>query len=272
LTEFRQNSAAIMADDIGFQYIYLKSPYTYGKERSVKNLYIFSALLFFSPLHAQTLQLHYDCRHSIDPHLYNKNFPMLYFELFKQQDIGSFLIKMQSDLDGKQYNIGKFYMQASQSIKFWKPKIYLSIQYSGGLGIAEPGQYGFYINNAFSAGTACPFQCCGAWFNVFVSYTYNVFKIPSHDLLCSFYWGKGFLNYKIEFIGDFVLYSLNKNHGDALTLNQHGKRIAFYAEPQLWINMNKCFSLGTKLTVYDPVLIDSQVLQIFPTIALRYKL
>jgi hypothetical protein len=242
------------------------------KESCLKNPLICFILLSFSSLNSQTLQLHYDCRHSIDPQHFDKNFPTLFFELFKQQSIGSFLLKMQSDLDGKQNNIGKFYMQVSQSLKFWQPKIYLTIQYSGGIGIAEPGQYGFYINNAFSIGTAFSFQWDGAWVSVFLSFTYNVLQIPSHDVLCSFYWGKGFLNYKIEFSGDFNLYTINKNHGDAWTANQHGKRIAFYAEPQLWFNVSKNFSLGSKINIYYHVLTYANVLQTYPTIAVRYKL
>jgi len=32
--------------------------------------------------------------------------------------------------------------------------------------------------------------------------------------MLSFYWWKGFFNYKMEFAGDFELYTLNKNQGD----------------------------------------------------------
>jgi hypothetical protein len=235
--------------------------------------YFFLFVLFFSSVSfSQTLQLHYDYRHSIDPQRNPKNFPTLYFELFKSQERGSFLIKIQSDLLGLRNNIGKFYMQASQSIKFWEPKIYLSLQYSGGLGIAEPGQYGFYLNNTLSIGIAYPFQWQDAWLSASVNYSYNTFKIPSQDMLCSFYWGKSFYNYKIEFAGDINLYSQNKNHGDAYTINQHGKRIALYSEPQLWYNLNRNFSIGTKINLYYHVLINSDILQVYPTIAVKYKL
>jgi hypothetical protein len=119
---------------------------------------------------SQTLQLHYDIRHTVDPKRNTKNFPTLYFEYFKSQDSGksfikpgSFLLKMQADFLGEKDNMGKFYMQVSQSFRFWKPKIFLSLQYSGGLGITEPKQYSYYLANTFSAGLEYPFKWGSAW-------------------------------------------------------------------------------------------------------------
>src|SRR5882762_1613767 len=118
-----------------------------------------------APLSAQDLQLHYDPRHTLDPAHNAKNFPTLYFQYFKNQDSGkafikpgSFLLKVQADLQGNDHNIGQTYLQVSQSFRCWKPKIFLSLQYSGGLGVTEPKQYSFYINNTWSAGLAYPFQ------------------------------------------------------------------------------------------------------------------
>jgi hypothetical protein len=60
-------------------------------------------------------------------------------------------------------------MQVSQAFRFWKPKVYVQLQYNGGLGIAEPGSYGYYLTNAFSLGTAYNFQNKKntAFFNVY---------------------------------------------------------------------------------------------------------
>ncbi|MDB5134712.1 MAG: hypothetical protein JWP37_1315 [Mucilaginibacter sp.] len=99
-----------------------------------------------------------------------------------------FSLKTESDLNGSNNNIGKFYTQLSQSFRFWKLKVYAQVQYSGGLGIAEPGSYAYYITNAFSLGAVYPFRWKGAWFSTSLSYNYNNFKKPSHDLLYSLYW------------------------------------------------------------------------------------
>lgn len=225
-----------------------------------------------SSLFAQNLQLHYDLRHTIDPAHNSMNFPTIYFEYFKSKDTsGSFFIKMESDLDGENHNTGKFFMQVSQSFKLWKPKIYLQMQYTGGLGIAEPGSYGYYITNAFQLGAVYPFQWQKAWFSTSLSYVYNAFKKPSNDIAYSLYWGRGFWNYKFEFSGDFNLMTQNKNLGDSFTSNLGGKRVSFFAEPQIWFKIHSGFSLGSKINMYYHVLTSDNIFQVYPTIAARFK-
>jgi len=85
-------------------------------------------LFFFSiPLFSQNLQLHYDLRHTIDPAHNSRNFPTIYFEYFKSQNdttsfikTGSFFLKAEDDLQGDGGNIGKAFIQTSQSFRFWK--------------------------------------------------------------------------------------------------------------------------------------------------------
>src|SRR5580693_127422 len=102
----------------------------------MKYILIIVLIAFSSILCGQTLQLHFDPRHSLDPTHNAMNFPTIYFEYFKSKDSsGFFFMKMESDLNGANHNIGKFYTQVSQSFKLWKPPIYAQVQYSGGLGI-----------------------------------------------------------------------------------------------------------------------------------------
>src|SRR4030095_2898583 len=105
----------------------------------------------------QQLQFHYDLRHTIDPPNNPKNYTTIVFEYFKSQDSGScfikpgsFLLKTQADLIGANNNVGKYYMEVSQSFRCWRPTIFVQLHYAGGLGISEPGSSGFYIDNAFS--------------------------------------------------------------------------------------------------------------------------
>jgi len=239
----------------------------------MKYLAVFFCLIFSVNAHSQTLQLHFDPRHTLDPAHNPANFPAIYFEYFKsaKDTSGSFFMKTETDLNGQNHNIGKFFIQISQSFRFWKPKVYLQLQYSGGMGIAEPGSYGYYITNAFSAGPVYPFQWKGGWFSTSLSYTYNAFKKPSHDVLYSLYWGNGFWNYKFEFSGDIELYTLNKNLGDAYTAGIKGKQVCIFAEPQLWFKVHNGFALGSKINTYYHVLISANVLQVYPTIAARFK-
>jgi len=239
----------------------------------MKYLLIICSLLVTSAVPAQTLQLHFDARHTLDPSHNPENFPTIYFEYYRQakDTSGAFFMKTEADMQGAGHNIGKFYTQLSQSLRFWKPKVYAQLQYSGGMGIAEPGSYGYYITNAFSAGMVYPFQWKGAWFSTSILYTYNAFKKASNDVMYSLYWGKGFWNYKIEFSGDIEVYTLNKNLGDAYTANLHGKRLAVFGEPQVWFKVHNGFSVGSKINLYYHVLTDQNLLQIYPTMGARFK-
>ena len=185
-------------------------------------------LLFFTPVFvfSQNLQFHYDIRHSVDPKHTEKNFPTIYFEYFKIQDSGnafikpgSFLFKMQADLLGEKNNIGKCYLQITQTFRFWQPKFFLHLSYSGGLGVTEPKQYSYYITNTYAAGVAYPFQWKGAYLSTVLDYKYVPYKKPSFDLLYTFYFYKGLFNYKAELAGDFSVWTENKNHGDEYTQN-----------------------------------------------------
>jgi hypothetical protein len=238
----------------------------------MKYILVLAGVLLSSIVFGQVLQIHFDPRHTLDPKHNPENFPTIYFEYYKSNDTsGAFLIKTEADLQGAGHNMGKFFIQLSQSFKFWKPRVYLQLQYSGGMGIVEPGSYGYYITNAFSTGMVYPFQWKGAWFSSSLLYTLNAFKKPSNDIMYSLYWGRGFWNYKFEFSGDVELYTRNRNIGDAYTANLHGKWLSFFGEPQVWFRVHKNFALGSKINLYFHVLTDENLLQVYPTIAARFK-
>ena len=228
-------------------------------------------LLSIAPLSllSQDLQLHYDFRH----------YPTLYFQYFKNQDSGkafikpgSFLLKIQADLQGQKHNIGQTYVQVSQSFRCWKPNIFLSLQYSGGLGVTEPKQYSFYITNAYSISLAHPFQWKGAWLSAVLGCKYIPYSKPTYDPLFTLYWWTAYFHYKLEFSGNFSTWTENKDHGDTYPADQQGKRFFFFGEPQMWYNINKILSLGTKLNLYYHIYTTDGLLQAYPTAAVRFKL
>ena len=235
---------------------------------------IIAAMFILSQgVRGQNLQLHYDLRHSVDPKNTVKNFPFLYFEYWKGRDSGSFLLKMQADLFGERGNMGQFYMQVSQTFRWWKPKVYLQVQYSGGLGISEPGKYPYVITNSFAIGGARPFQGGShAFYNFYACYKLSGFSKPSHDPLAAFYWLLFSKNYKINFSGNIVTWTENKNHGDDFTANESGKRFFVFADPQIWFTVYKGLSLGSRCTVNYHVLSADNAVKIYPSVGVRYQL
>ena len=224
------------------------------------------ATLFSATVCAQNLQLHYN------------HYPTLYFEYWKARDsgnafikYGAFLFKAEADLNGGAHNIGKFYCQVNQSFRAWKPKIFLQLGYSGGAGITEPRQYSYYITNTFQAGAEIPFRWMGAIFSSVLNYKYVAYSRPSSDPIYTLYWWKGFFHYKLEWAGDFSLWTDNRDRGDAITTGQSGKRFFFFAEPQVWVNLGKSFAVGSKVNLYYHINTTADILQVYPTIAIKVK-
>jgi hypothetical protein len=222
---------------------------------------------------SQNLQFHYDFRHTIEPELNSVNYPTFSFEYFKNIDTldsGSFLMKFQADLNGKDNNIGQVYTQISQSLKFWDPGIYLSVTYSGGLGVT-PTLSGYYITNSLGVGPAFPFQWKGAWISTGIYMRINFFPEPSYDPMATIYFGKGFFNYRIFSGGSFTFWTENKNRGTEFTGDLRGKKFCFYGDPQIWFKIEKKLSLGSRINVYYHLLTDDNKLQAYPTFGIRYE-
>ena len=218
---------------------------------------------------AQQLQFHYDFRHSLNARLNRRNYASLTFEYFKAYDsTGSFLLKTQTDFTGESNNIGQLFIQVSRNLRYWRPKVQLALTYSGGLGVAPP-TYGYYLTNTFGVGAAYPFQWRGAWFSTSLVYRFSAFARPSHDPQFTFYFGKGFFNYRIMVAGSIVAWSENRNQGNDFTKDLSGKKIAFFGDPQCWVKLTKAVSIGSRINLFYHILTNENQVQIYPTLALK---
>lgn len=235
----------------------------------MKNCLICFFFLLSYPIWAQQLQFHFDFRHTIDPKINRTNYPSLTFEYFKANDtIGSFLLKIQNDFNGEQKEMGQTFLQVSKSLRYWKPKVFLTLSYSGGLGIAPPS-YGFYINNAFGMSLSYPFQWKGTWITTQFGYRYNAFSKPSHDFQLVFYFWKGLINYKLQISGSIVSWSQNRDLGTNFTEGMSGKKFAFFGDPQIWWKLGSKVSVGSRFNLFYHVLTDDHTLQFYPTIGIK---
>ena len=218
---------------------------------------------------AQQLQFHYDFRHSINASQNRRNYASLTFEYFKSYDsTGSFLLKTQTDFTGENNNVGQLFIQVSRNLRYWRPNVQLALTYSGGLGVAPP-TYGYYLTNTFGVGAAYPFQWRGAWFSTSLVYRFSAFPKPSHDPQFTFYFGKGFFNYRIMVAGSIVAWSENRNQGNDFTKDLKGKKVAFFGDPQCWVKLTKTVSIGSRINLYYHTLTTENQLQIYPTLALK---
>lgn len=82
---------------------------------------------------------------------------------------------------------------------------------------------------------------------------------------------KGFWTYKMEFDGDFELYTLNRNTGTVFTQNLSGKMVCFFGEPQIWFKIKGSLSMGSKIFLYYHVINTENLFEAYPTLAARIK-
>ena len=219
--------------------------------------------------HAQDLQLHYDWRHSIDPRNNARNFPALTFKTFKALEFGSFLLKLEANLDGTQHNVSKGYLEVSQTLRFWKAPVYVLGEYTGGLGLFDDASGGYYLANAYIVGAAHPFKWNGGFANVSLGYKHTNFPRGSHDPQASVYWGRS-VGKRWAFASTGVFWTQNRNRGDDFTAGLSGKRGAFLIENELWWRAMGLVSVGSNVRVSRNVYATDGRLLIYPTAGVRY--
>lgn len=209
-------------------------------------------------------------RHSTYPKLYSRNYPAISFEYFKLLDSsrGSFLAKVQFDLNGSKSNMGQSFIQLSQTLRFWRPKVELAMTYTGGVG-TTPDSFGFYINNSLGIGAAYPFQWRGAFFSSILIFRYNAFERPSYDPQLTFYAGKGYFGYKLFVSVSFTFWTQNNDMGIDATKELSGKGFKFFGDPQIWVKVIGAFSLGSRVYIYHNIL--NRETQFFPTLGAKYQ-
>jgi hypothetical protein len=219
---------------------------------------------------AQDLQLHYDWRHTVDPRNNPRDFPALTFKSFKTLGFGSFLLKLEANLDGTQHNVSEGYMEVTQTLRFWKAPVYAHLEYTGGLGVFDGAAGGYYLDNAYLMGAAYPFQWQGGWGNASLAYKHTNFPRASHDPQASLYWGRGFRQ-RWAFSSTAVAWTQNRNHGDDFTASLTGKHESFLIENELWWRAAGLVSVGSEVRVSRNVFATDGRLLVYPTLGLRYQ-
>jgi len=218
---------------------------------------------------AQDLQLHYDWRHTVDPRNNARDFPALTFKTFKALEFGSFLLKLEANLDGTQHNVSKGYLEVSQTVRFWKAPVYALGEYTGGLGLFDGASGGVYIANAYLFGVAYPFRMNGSWASASVAYKHTSFSRASHDPQATLYWGRP-LGKRWAFASTGVFWTQNRNHGDEFTANLRGKEGAFLLENEIWWRAVGLVSVGSEVRVSRNVYANDGRLLVYPTLGVRY--
>ncbi|GJG89391.1 hypothetical protein tb265_45720 [Gemmatimonadetes bacterium T265] len=220
---------------------------------------------------AQELQVLYDWRHSVDPRNNRRDFPTVTYQTYHGSANGAFLLKAQGDLDGSRHNMSKVYVEATQTVKFWKPAVFLHLEYTSGLGLFDRAAGGYYLDNAYLVGAAHPFRWGGAWASAYVAYRYTNTPRASHDPQLSLYWGRtlGGRWRAWDLASTGVAWTQNRNRGDAWTAALRGKRAALLVEHGVWYRCGPRAALGARVIVSENVFAADDRAVVYPALGVR---
>lgn len=203
----------------------------------MKKIFLLSLLLIPMFLKAQNVQLHYDMGK-------DRGYLTSTVEMFKPDNWGNTFLFVDMD-----YNVGDVkgvslaYFEIARVLKLGKSPFGLHAEFNGGFGQFKAGEFGgaYTINNAWLGGLDY------SWNNADFSRGFSLkvlYKNIRHKHDASFQltgvWYANCLKNKISFTGfaDFW-------REDNMFLDKKTEYV-FLAEPQLWFNATKNFSLGTE--------------------------
>ncbi len=160
-------------------------------------------------------------------------------------------------------------MEVSQDLKFWKAPYLMHAEYTGGLGLFNGGAGGYYLENAFLFGATHPFPWGGSWGSAFVAYKRTNFLHASHDPAVSLYWGRTYPG-GLTFASTAVTWTQNRNHGDAATSGEAGKRVSSLIESEIWYRVVPHLALGSLIRLSYNVYVSNDRPLLYPTVGVRY--
>lgn len=198
---------------------------------------IFALLLFTGAAFAQNVQMHYD---------FERGHATSTVEMFKVDDWGNTFFFIDADYNGVNGEMNLSYFEIARELKFWDAPISAHVEYNGGL------TNGFSFGNAYLAGPSYTYLAkdfsYGLTFMALYKYITLTPTDKPHNFQLTAVWFANFLDGKVTFSGfaDFW----KEDHtvsNDGFIANFQESKYIFLAEPQLWYNLNKNFSLGGEL-------------------------
>lgn len=231
----------------------------------MKKLFFAAASMFLAlGASAQNIQLHYDFNRSDDN---SKAVFTSTVEMFKPDKYGStfFFVDMnygEADVKG----VSLSYWEIARSLKFWDGPLALHVEYNAGHGMftnknSITGYSGFNINPAWLFGVDYVWNNANFTRGVTLSAMYKSIKdYDKGSFQLTGVWYMHMLNNKVTFSGFADLW-----RQDAF---EDGKYV-FLAEPQLWYNVTKNFSVGGEIEFSNNFV--SSDFEVYPTAAIKWN-
>lgn len=217
------------------------------------------ALLVYTSISAQNLQLHYDTRGWIEGDNPSGNIMTTTFEFLKDDKWGSTFMFVDLDIHFNSNTLGLAYLEIARDQYIKGFPLAAHIEYNGGM------MKGVSIPHAYLAGLSHILPVGKFFFKSYVAYRLNQYDHVSHDGQLALVWGGKLFDDRIGIEGFFYIWSSNKDRSKGVG----GKRLIFLSEPQIWYYAIKdTFAVGTEVEVSNNLY--GTELKCYPTLAVKY--
>jgi hypothetical protein len=223
----------------------------------MRKLLLAAFVLVSGAASAQNLQLHYDLKS-----------PRQYFtstlEQFKPDAWGSTFYFVDFDYDASKKNPSSAYMEISRNLKLGSCPIMAHAEFNGGL--LAKNSFGLNFKNAALFGGAYSFMVGGWILESQVMYK-AIQGNESPNFQLTQVWTYPMFNGRLIFSGFIDVWSEDKEEKLGA---KDPKKIVLLTEPQLWLNINKTFAVGSEVEISNNFVYGENKVQVFPTVAVKY--
>jgi hypothetical protein len=224
--------------------------------------FIFINLFYTLEVKAQKLELHYDF-------LPNREYFTTTLTDFKMDSLGNTFYFIDFDFNNRENgkSVSATYFEIAREFNLNKlglGGLRAHIEYNDGFAITPnnvgSNPIGFPYSRALLIGLGYSFSIKGFDLNTYLAYK-AASDSDNKDAQFTVSWFEMYFNGKLTFSG-FM---------DVWTQNFNGKRRAvFIAEPQLWFNLNKSFSLGSEVELAKNIDPSTTDFTVYPTVAIKW--
>lgn len=205
---------------------------------------------------AQNLQLHYDfLKDARDPHAAGRGYVTSTVEMFRPDKTGSTFFFIDMDYNSPRGGVSLAYWEISRDQKIGDCPILAHVEYNGGF-----NQFASF-DNAWLFGASYPFKIKNVSMTVMGAYK----AISKQDANAQFTttWFTMLAKGKVTIDGFLDLWSEDKT-------GSSGKKCILLTEPQFWYNFSPKFSAGSEIEVSNNFVFNSNKVEIFPTVAVKW--
>jgi hypothetical protein len=238
----------------------------------MKSKIIITSLFIVSLATAQNVQLHYDFGKTENG--YDRSYFVSTFEFFKPDSLGQTFLFADFEFNAQKpsHGVSSGYFEISREfyIPWFKQNQHLKnlglhMEYNGGSAIESVDSattIGYNLTKSWLTGFGYPIRIKNFTLNTIVLYKYTP-GIEAHDLQLTLSWFQMLFKNKVTLSG-FADFWTADNETDE-------KELVIYAEPQIWFNVYRKFSIGSEFKISKNFIPGSERVEVFPTLGAKYS-